>query len=444
MSENIIKDLGDGMILRRTTVEDTEALVEFNGRIHAEPESDISQEGVAAWVRDLMTKPHPTFDPGDFTIVEDTATGKIVSSLNLIDQTWSYDGVEFGVGRPELVGTDPEYRRRGLIRAQFDAIHQWSAERGHKVQAITGIPHYYRLFGYEMTVTLGGGRIGYLPHVPKLKDDEEEPYSLRSATESDIPFIMDVYEIALERNLLGCLRDASCWKYEIDGRSEQNIQRSELRLIESAEGELVGFIQHAAKLWNPVINLWAYELQAGVSWLDVTPSVIRYLVKTGEEYATQKDDIELVGYNFSLGADHPAHRVLPERMPRLAKPYAWYIRVADIPDFLRHIGPVLERRLDESFLVGHSGDLKLSFYRSAVKLSFDKGELKDVKGYQPEHNEDADVFFPNLTFLRVLFGYDAFENVADMFADCFPRNDHGRALMPVLFPQKHSNIWALA
>jgi len=285
MSNNIIKDLGNGLILRRANKEDTEALVEFNGRIHAEPGSDDPQEGVAAWVCDLMTRPHPTFDPADFTIVEDTAAGKIVSSLNLINQTWRYDGVEFGVGRSELVGTDPEYRRRGLVREQFNLIHQWSAERGHKLQSITGIPYYYRLFGYEMTLALGGGRIGYLPHEPKLKDDEHEPFVLRPGTEADIPFIMDVYERALARNLVGCQRDASYWQYEINGKSVQNINRSELRLIESAEGEGVGFIQHAPLVWNPVINMWGYELKAGISWLDVTPSVIRYLIKTGKRYA---------------------------------------------------------------------------------------------------------------------------------------------------------------
>jgi hypothetical protein len=439
MSKKIIKDLGDGLILRRSTREDTEALVEFNGRIHAE-----LQEGVAAWVHDLLTKPHPTFTPADFTIVEDTMNGKIVSSLNLIDQTWSYEGVEFGVGRPELVGTDPEYRRRGLIREQFDIIHHWSAERGHKLQGITGIPYYYRLFGYEMALALGGGRIGYLPHEPKLKDNESEPYAFRPGTEVDIPFIMDVYARALSRNLVGCRRDASYWLYELNGKSVQSIQRSELRLIESADGERVGFIQHAPLVWNPMIHMWSYELKAGVSWLDVTPSVIRYLVKTGKQYAAEKEDIELAGYNFNLGTDHPAYQVLPERMPRINYPYAWYIRVADVPDFLLHIGSVLERRLAESLLVGHSGDLKLSFYRSGVILTFENGVLKSVESYLPKDQEDADVLFPDLTFLRVLFGYESFDTVVKAFPDCYPRSDPGRALMPVLFPQKHSNVWAIA
>src|SRR5215213_5710787 len=99
-------------------------------------------------LRDLLTRPHATLKPDDFTIVEETSTGRIVSSLNLIPQTWMYEGTEFGVGRPELVGTLAEFRGRGLVRAQFDVVHQWSAARGHMVQGITGIPYYYRQFGY--------------------------------------------------------------------------------------------------------------------------------------------------------------------------------------------------------------------------------------------------------------------------------------------------------
>ena len=236
MTKEMIRDLGDGLILRRATREDAAALVEFNGRIHAEPGSDDPQEFVAAWVRDLATKPHPTFDVGDFTLVEDVHAGKIVSSLNLINQTWRYDGVEFGVGRPELVGTDPEYRRRGLVRAQFEVIHEWSAARGHHVQAITGIPYYYRQFGYEMALALGGNRIGYLPHMPKLKEGETEPFVIRPATEADIPFMMAAYARKLARDPIGCVHSPELWQYELNGKSLANINRSEFRVIERAEG----------------------------------------------------------------------------------------------------------------------------------------------------------------------------------------------------------------
>ncbi|MGW8249740.1 MAG: GNAT family N-acetyltransferase, partial [Anaerolineales bacterium] len=153
--ENIdIRDLGQGLLLRRSTAVDAEALVEFNASLHSDDGPEQPDERVAAWTRDLLTRPHPSFGVGDFTIVEDSSTGKIVSSLNIIPQTWSYDGIEFKVGRPELVGTRPEYRNRGLVRAQFETVHRWSAERGELLQAITGIPYYYRLFGYEMALNL--------------------------------------------------------------------------------------------------------------------------------------------------------------------------------------------------------------------------------------------------------------------------------------------------
>ena len=86
---------------------------------------------LAEWTHDLFESPHPTFRPDrDVTVVEDTATGRIVSTLFLIPQVWSYAGVPVKVGQPELIATHPDYRRRGLVRAQFDVIHDWSGRPG--------------------------------------------------------------------------------------------------------------------------------------------------------------------------------------------------------------------------------------------------------------------------------------------------------------------------
>ena len=86
-SQSILRDLGDGLILRRSTPADADALADFNSVIHNDSDQQERDDHIGAWTRDLLTLPHPTFDPGDFTIVEDTKTGKIVSSLNLINQT---------------------------------------------------------------------------------------------------------------------------------------------------------------------------------------------------------------------------------------------------------------------------------------------------------------------------------------------------------------------
>jgi GNAT superfamily N-acetyltransferase len=444
MHQNVIRDLGDGLILRRSTPEDTERLVAFNGYLHREIGAEEPEEYVAAWTRDLMSGQHPTFDPGDFTIVEDTRSGSIVSTLCLIPQTWSYDGIHFGVGRPELVGTHPDYRGRGLIRTQFDVIHRWSEERRLQVQAITGIPYFYRQFGYEMALTLGGSRLGYKSQVPKLKDGEEEPFRLRPAVEADLSFIAQVYEHGIQRYPVACVWDEALWRYELLGKSDENVNRRELRLIETPEGEPVGFIAQARALWENRMGLAVYELKPGVSWLAVTPAVVRYLWATGEEEAAQDPEQEMERFAFWLGAEHPAYQVFRKRLPDQFHPYAWYLRVPDLLGFLRHLAAALDRRLAGSPLAGHSGTVKISFYRNGLQLGFEAGRLATVEPWQPAPGEDGDAGFPDLTFLQLLFGYRSLDELDHAFADCWASPDRARPLLEVLFPKRPSDVWPVS
>jgi len=437
------RDLGDGLALRRATAADAEALIAFNGEIQVDPGSVGPDKGVAAWTRDLTLGEHPTFDVSDFTVVEDTRSGAIVSSLNLISQTWSYSGIEFGVGRPELVGTRPDYRRRGLVRTQFEVIHAWSAERGHKMQVITGIPWYYRQFGYEMALALGGGRVGYQANVPHLKEGEAEPYRVRPATEADLPFIACVSEHASKRYRLACVRDAALWRYELAGRSRDSVHQAELRLIETAGGEPVGFLVYTDHFFGgPKLSVEVYELKPGISWLDVTPCVLRYIEAIREECA-RRDEREFGSFLFALGTEHPAYQVASNRLPDVRRPYAWYVRVPDVPDFVRHIGPALERRLAESPLVGHSGELKISFYGDGLRLAFEKGRLTGVEPWSPTHEDWGNAAFPGLTFLQVLLGYRSLDELLYAFPDCGVGSDAARALLNALFPKQASDVWGL-
>ena len=110
------------------------------------------------------------------------------------------------------------------------------------VQAITGIPNFYRQFGYEMTMRLGGGRQGNAANVAKLKDSEVEPFRLRPAVEADLPFILELDAHAARQNLIYCSRDALLWRYELWGKSEKNGDRLDWFIVESADGEAVGLL----------------------------------------------------------------------------------------------------------------------------------------------------------------------------------------------------------
>jgi GNAT superfamily N-acetyltransferase len=439
----LLRDLGDGLILRRSTPADAEALADFNSALLSDDGPAAPDARIAAWTRDLLSGDHPTFGVDDFTIVEEARTGRIVSSLCLISQAWTYDGIPFGVGRPELVATHPDYRNRGLVRAQFQAIHEWSAERGHLAQAITGIPWFYRQFGYEMGLALSGGRVGYLPHIPKLKDGEAEPYRLRPVSEADLPFIKDVYEHASKRNLIACVRDEALWRYEVFGKREKNANRLEMLIVESAAGEPVGYLAHAAWLWDTMMPGNFFELKPGVSWLAVAPSVMRYLQATGEVYAS-RDKKQLESFAFWLGAEHPVYHAVADRLPMVRRPYAWYVRVPDLPGFLRRIAPALERRLASSALTGYTGEVKISFYRTGLRLGFQQGRLSVVESWQPTPVERGTAAFPDLTFLQLLFGYRSLEELRHAFADCRVNSDEIGELLQALFPRRHSDVWPVA
>lgn len=445
-ASTFLRDLGDGLILRHATRADTDKLVAFNGMIHSDLGPETPDVRVGEWTRDLLNADHPTFRPGDFTIVEDTLTGKIVSSLNLISQTWTYGGIPFGVGRPELVGTLPEYRNRGLVRAQFEVIHQWSTERGELVQAITGIPYYYRIFGYEMGLELSGGRAGYLAHIPRLKEGEAEPYRLRPAVEADLPFLASLYDQSNQRYRVACTRDERTWRYELSGATELNVNRMELRIIETPGGQPVGFIGHPPFVWGMLMVAQMYELIPGISWAAVTPSVIRYLAKIGETYPPALGEKEpFQAFGFWMGSEHPVYQAIPDSLPRVRKPYAFYVRVPDLPAFLRHIAPVLEARLAASLIAGYSGEVKITFYRGGVKLGFEQGKLTVCEAYRPTpvgHNGDAG--FPDLTFLHLLFGHRSLDDLRYAFVDCWVNNDQIALLLNTLFPKQASHVWPLS
>jgi hypothetical protein len=441
----ILRDLGNGLILRRSTAADTENIVAFNAMIHSDIGPDTPDTRVGVWTRDLMTRPHPTFHVDDFTIVEDTATGKIASCMNLISQTWSYAGIPFGVGRPELVGTLPEYRNRGLIRAQFEVIHRWSAERGEKMQAITGIPYYYRIYGYEMGLELSGGRAGFLAHIPRLKEGETEPYGVRPAVEADLPFIASLYAQAAERYRMVAVRDEALWRYELSGTDPLSVNRMELELIETPEGEAVGFIGHPNYVWGSMMVAQLYEVKSGVSWMAVTPSVIRHLAAIGEKLQPPIGEKEpFQAFGFWLGTDHPVYHIIPERLPRHRPPYAYYVRVADLPDFIHTIAPVLEKRVADSLIAGYSGELKITFYRSGARLVFEKGKLAVIEAYKPTPvGHSGNAAFPELTFLQLLFGYRSLEELRYAFPDCWA-NDETVAVLNTLFPKQASLVWPIS
>jgi hypothetical protein len=429
----------DGKLrLRWGTPADAEALAAFNIRIHSD-EPGQPENWLGDWTRDLLSGRHPTTTASDFTVVEDISNGTIVSTLVLIPQVWTYAGTPLGVGRIELVGTDAAYRRRGLVRRQMDAIHALSAARGHHLQAITGIPWYYRQFGYEMAVNLGGGREFFWNRSGNEQVVSPETYEMRPATTADIPLLEELYAAHSAHSLLVLPRDDAMWRWELEEAGRETDAARHAHIISTADGRPVAYVEY--RHWGAAFGVRELGVLPGHSWREVVLYVTRELKRRAEAQSAEGKN-PVTHIRFVLGERHPVYTALGDQLEQPRRPYAWYIRVADVPGLIRQIASVLETRLAESVMAGHSGLLRLNFYTDTLQLTFANGRLAEVGRFTPDYMEDGDALFPDLTFLQLLFGHRSLEQLDAAHPDCYANNPGARILLDALFPYMPSNVSA--
>ncbi len=440
------RNLAGGLMLGWGRPEDTEALAEFQGRIFAE--GDEPDASAIAGVHDWMNGQHPTVGPGDFTLVTDeNQGGKIVSSLNLISQIWAYDSISFGVGQVEAVGTDPEYRRRGLVRQQFEVVHARSQARGELMQVIGGIPWYYRQFGYEMGLAMQGERNLFWHNTTKLASDQTEAYRLRPATQGDIALLSRLYAIHCAASLVTQIRSETEWRYELTSTHPLSESHRRFFIVEEIGGGSPGYIEIG--YYSEAIAVRELAVLPGHPLRLVCEFLTRALKILSDERVAAENKPEPFNFaTFSLGTDHPGYTALGKQLGPQNLPYAWYVRIPDLPLFLHRIAPALDKRLQASVFDGYSGRLRLNFYRSHLTLTWERGKLTEIGTYTPETLEDGDAAFPDLTFLQLLLGYRSMTELERAYQDCrmYPdsnvKNQRTAALLNALFPQRSSSVAA--
>jgi len=434
------RELGDGLVLRWSRPEDTERLAALYADVFRRSADVPPNSYIAAWTRDMMSGRHPLIDPTDFALVEDTRTGSIVATTCLLAQTWEYDGIPCSLGRPEVVGTAIGYRDRGLIRAIFELIHARSEARGDRAQGITGIPYYYRQFGYEYALDLGGNRALSFAAIPRLKDGAPEPYRLRDATAADIPLAQRLYNQSRASSLVSTRIDEPFWRWLFEGQSPESAENFRVALIVDATGRDVGYVFLGRWRYDSRVNVWDLGVDAGVSLVAALPSVLRAIEARKDSVLVSPNTAPADGIAFGLGRAHPVYDALGDLLPPPTKPpYPWYVRVPDLPGFMLHIAPALERRLASSVAAGYSGELTLDFYRDGLRLVFEAGRLVRSEGWRRGPWDEANAAFPPLVFLQLLFGYRRLDELRHAFPDVWAR-DEAIPLLRALFPSRRSLV----
>lgn len=443
------REIKAGLILRSLSegfASDRENLSKFYVDTFVEAYGD-DEAVLGPWVDALIAGNHPAMTDDDVWVVVNPAEGdRIVSALLLIPQAWRYDGIEVGVGRVELVGTNVEYRRKGLIRELMDVAHERSLALGHTMTAITGISHYYRRFGYTMGVELGAGAAMPLGSVPRLPADKTPEYTLRPASDADIPHLIAWDKYSSHQSLLTVVRDEPLWHYELHGRKPDHIWLLDILIITRAvDGVDVGYVALRQR-FDETLTLLTYVVSAESSYLATFEDVLRGIKLHAEtKYPENPPTLLAVDSGMPEALVMLFDRTYPARVQK--RYYAWYMRVPSMAKFIQQIAPVLEARLVNSGAHCYTGTLQLNFFDlSGVRVRFENGKIAeafDLKFATVQEETASDAAFPYNSFLNVLFGHRTFEDIEQIMPDTFvPRKP--AILLSAMFPRKRSRIMPIA
>jgi len=441
------RDLGDGLTLRWSTERDAEEIVHVTSTVFRWGADAPANVQLANMMREAMHGDYPVTGPGDVAVVEDTRRREhpLVAATFLWRQSWSYGGIPFVIGRPEIVATAEDYRNRGLVRAIFSIIHARSEAEGHLVQGITGIPYFYRQFGYEFALDLDTDRVTPLALIPPAAEDKPEPFTFREARLEDLPQLRTWYERQLLSYAVSTPFDEQWWAYQIHTMpTTQADGHWRILTIIDEQAQPCGYVTFNNVRWRTSFSVFDVGTAPGLNLQTLVPPLLRELARRGAVLPAPPNAQELKSITFKLGRNHPLYTVMGKALAiEQDIPYAWYVRVPNLPAFLRHIAPVLEQRIANSPLVGYSGALHLNFYRGGLRLAFEQGKLTAAENWQaPAWDSPEKAGFPPLVFLQLLFGHRSLDDLRYAFTDV-RANEDAVPLLNALFPKGVSWVMPL-
>jgi predicted N-acetyltransferase YhbS len=390
------------------TEADVARLAAFNGRIH--------EDEVAVLTQRLLLD-HPRTSAHQWLVVEEQPGGRFVSSLCLIPWTWRLEGVELRCGEMGIVGTEPEYRHRGLVRALVGRYDRLLRDEAFDLTHIQGIPGFYGQFGYQYAIALIPDLRLPLDAVP-AQAGAAGGLGFRPATFADIPALEAAYARLVRPLALSAERGEAVWRYLVSG---QTANEGETWCIEGAGGGVVGYFRTHRRGFGR--GLIVSEVSP-LPWREsaaLLAELVRRARAADKPYVKLEVDPQcgIAAVARSLGA-------------QAMRTYAWQIRVVDLAGLLRKLAPVLERRLEASLFAGLSERFVLSLYREAFALDWEGGRLASVSRIEPPGTAAAAL--PPEVLVPLVLGHRSLAELAGWHPDVRvePR---AAALLDALFPK---------
>lgn len=389
--------------------------VEEIDKIYPAMNSAFPNEDVESIVRRFVES-HPDMTPDDyFMVLKDE---KSVAGLVLIPQKWSIDGVEVNVAEMGCVGTDPEHRRKGLQRILNDEFDEYARGKGYDLCALAGIPYFYRQFGYQYAVELD-----YISTIDVEKLPKGSKYSTRPFERSDIRPAQGLLEQVQSRYMVHSIRTEAIWSMQEETKTYGADPFNGTVVCDGEE--MVAYFRWWAEPKEKTLVIKELALREEGLSREVAAAIRDLAEEKGLEKIMSKLSLEdaFMEYLVGIGAE-------------TGKIYAWQVKILDPRGFLKKLGPLFERRLENSEYKGLSKELRMNFWKYAISLRFEDGRLISV-----EEVPDAKRILGMNPYAstQLFLGYRSREELEHMYPDFYFRKDH-QGLIDVLFPRRPGYI----
>jgi hypothetical protein len=279
--------------------------------------------------------------------------------------------------------------------------------------------------------------------IPKLATDQSEPFVVRRAQHSDTMQLLMLYERERSRlhNQLPMLVtsriDASYLRYTMSDGVTGNEPWLPY-MISRPNGEVVGSLWSNRVRGVSSIGVFALSTEPHIQLAEIYPSICRQMVQIADTIPIWDNKIGTPEQiQFGLGVDHPVYRIIEQGMHKNNRPYAWYIRVADIAKLIQHIVATIERRLSQSAMAGYNGELTFDFYRSGLQLTFSKGKINATTLPANDGSRKSAAGYPPHVFLQQLFGLHSIHELKASYPDVYSSAE-SEVLLDILFPKQSS------
>jgi GNAT superfamily N-acetyltransferase len=411
-------------VLRTATPADIERLADFNVRVHGD-------ELLRAGTWDGLGGGHPVLTVRHQLIVEDAASGAIVSAAYLLPTRWRLDSVELPIGQIEAVGTDPAYRRRGLSRRIIEALHAMSTSQGQLMTGIAGVRYLYRRFGYEYAVSFNGFRdqargtvrpaLGDATRVRAARPDDAEALSkLRRGWTDGFDLVQIV--------------DADRFRFDIAGHVTGSFMEVSFSVAVDDNDRPIAYAR--APTGPDDGRASVTEVVLGPDCRGREATVVRRLAAHVLATVEAAAEVPVAGVRWWLGDEHVVYDVLAPDLGALDPPYAWYIRIPDAVRLLRALCPVLDARLAVSPFSTFDGNVTIDRWIETLRLELSHGRVATLATSPPRETDArrGDAAIPPLLLAQVVLGYRTIEELRAIYPDVW-RADAAAELLAILYPR---------